>query len=213
MARLQITPGQRPAPGLFLGLFLLEGLFCLTIFFLMFCSSLLDDFILPSIALEGVSLREAFRRFAALLHGEPGALLYYVVFKALLALACGIAMQIGIFVTEGILAIPLALVGFLGWLLLHTLGPAGHILMAAGFVVLVLAFVAMVFYVSIAFIGAFLLFLQAYALYFLAGRYPMLGDLLDPPASGYAYPTPPPPAPAAPHIPFLSPDPEPPAVG
>jgi len=120
----------------------------------------------------------------------------------------GIAMEIGILVTEFILAIPLLLVGFLGWLLLHHLGPAGHILMATGVVVLVLAFAAILVYVTIGFIGAVVLFFQAYALYFLAGRYPMLGDQLDPPTPGFAYSTPPPPAPATPQLPFLSPDPE-----
>ena len=177
LAQLQITPGQRPAPGLFLDLFLLEAIFWLALFALMFSSSLLDDFLLPSIALEGVSLREAFRRFDALLRSEPGALLFYAFFKAVLALACGIAMEIGIVVTECILAIPLLLVGFLGWLMLHTTSvPPGHLLMATGVVLLGLAFAAILTYVTTGFIGAFVLFLQAYALYFLAGRYPMLGD-------------------------------------
>jgi hypothetical protein len=207
LAKLQFTPGQRPAPALLLDLFLVEALFCFAFFFLMFCSSLLDDFILPSIALEGVPLGEAFRRFTRLLRSEPGQLLFYAVFKALLALGCGIAMEVGILVTEFFLAIPLFLVGFLGWLLLHHLGPAGHILMATGVILLGLAFASILIYVSIGFIGAVMLFLQAYALYFLAGRYPMLGDLLDPPTPGLAYPTPPPPAPA-PQFPFLSPDPD-----
>jgi hypothetical protein len=44
--------------------------------------------------------------------------------------------------------------------------------------------------------GSLLTFFQAYALYFLGGRYPLLGDLLDrstpPPAYAYAASFPPP---------------------
>jgi hypothetical protein len=84
--------------------------------------------------------------------------------------------------------------------------------MATGGVLLVLVFAAVLIYATTGFIGAFVLFLQAYALYFLAGRYPMLGDLLEPPSPAFAYPIPPPPTPAAPQLPFLSPDPEPPTA-
>ena len=49
--------------------------------------------------------------------------------------------------------------------------------------------------VVIAFMGTLLTFFQAYALYFLGGRYPLLGDLLDrsTPPPAYAYATQPPP--------------------
>jgi hypothetical protein len=213
VAYLQVTPGQRPPPGLFLHLFLIEAILCLAVFFLIFCSSLLDDCILPSITLEGVSLREAFRRFAALLRNEPGALVYHVVFKLVFALGCAIAMEIGTLLTEWILAIPLALIGFVGWPLLHTLGPADHLLMVTGLGVLLLTFAAILFYVTVGFIGEVLLFLQVYGLYFLARRYPLLGGLLDPPAPDFAYPTPPPPAPTPSQLPFLHPDPAPPTAG
>jgi hypothetical protein len=213
LAHLQVTPGQWPPPGLFLHLFLLEAILCLSIFFLIFCcSSLFDDCILPSVTLEGVSLREAFRRFAALLRNEPGAFLYHVVFKFVFALGCAIAMEIGTLVTEWILAIPLVLLGLVGWPPLHTLGPTGHLLIATGLGVLLLTIAAILFYATVGFIGEVLLFLQFYALYFLAGRYPLLGGLLDPPAPDFADPTPPPPAPASQQLPFFQADTAPPTT-
>jgi hypothetical protein len=210
MANLQFVPGRPPAPYFVLHLFLVEALLFLSIFSAMFCSSLLDDFILPSIALEGVPLSEAFRRFAALVRSELGPVVYYVFLKALLAVGCGIALEVAIIFGELVIAIPLALIGLLGWLLLHTLGPAGHILLVAGVIVLILAFAVLILYLIIGLIGAVLLFFQAYALYFLGGRYPMLGDLLEPLPSSFAYPPPPPPAPAPPPLPSLQPHPEPP---
>jgi hypothetical protein len=193
MTRLQVAPGQRPSPHFLLSLLLIEALFGVAIFTMMFCSSLLDDFVLPSIALEGTSLGEALRRFGALIQSETGPFFSYVLLKALLAIACVIAMEIAILLSELLALIPLALVGGLGWLLLHTLGPAGHILMIAGGVVLLLLFIAFVFYATFGIMGACVIFFQAYALYFLGGRYPMLGDLLEPPPPGFAYAAPPPP--------------------
>ncbi|HWZ50839.1 MAG TPA: hypothetical protein VNW54_05185 [Granulicella sp.] len=209
-ARLQVAPGQRPSPHLLLSLLLFEAVIGLAIFAMMFCSSLLDDFVLPSIALEGTPLGEALRRFGALIRSETGPFFFYLFFKALLAIACVIAMEIVILLSELLAFIPLGLLGALGWLLLHHLGPSGHILMLAGGVVLVLLFAVFAFYASLGMAGASVLFFQAYALYFLGGRYPLLGDLLEPPPPGFAYPAPPPlpgtPDPTPPQLPLLRPD-------
>jgi hypothetical protein len=73
-------------------------------------------------------------------------------------------------------------------------------LMAAGAIVLGLIFVAFLFYIGLLVMGCVYIFFQAYAMYFLAGRYPLLGSLLDPPPPALirAEPLPPdvPPAPA-----------------
>ena len=45
--------------------------------------------------------------------------------------------------------------------------------------------------VCIGLVGTVFVFTQSYALYFLGGRYPLLGNIIEPPP--FPYPTPPPP--------------------
>jgi hypothetical protein len=185
-------PGQPPSPEFMSSFFLIYGVFVLMIGGLMLCSSLLNDFMLPSIALENASLTEAARRFFALVKAEPGEMAVYTIFKIVIAIAGGIAMEFLIIVVELIVAIPLGLIALLGWFLLHSLGPAGQVLLFAGGVVLFLIFFAFIFYVTIGFAGCVIIFFQAYSMYFLGGRYPLLGDLLEPPAPDLAFPASPP---------------------
>jgi hypothetical protein len=63
--------------------------------------------------------------------------------------------------------------------------------MTAGAVTLGLVFIAFLFYVIFLVIGCVHTFLQAYALYFLGGRYPLLGDLLEPQATDFIHAEPP----------------------
>jgi hypothetical protein len=79
---------------------------------------------------------------------------------------------------------------FLGWLILHAAGAAGVVLMVAGAVVLGLSFFVVVFWAAILSTGYLLLLLDAYAIYFLGGRYPMLGNLLEPGPGGPFTPPP-----------------------
>jgi hypothetical protein len=72
------------------------------------------------------------------------------------------------------------LTAFVGWLVLHGAGPTGKLLMVAGAVILGLGFLVVVFYATILVLGYLLLLLDTYAIYFLGGRYPMLGNLLEP---------------------------------
>jgi hypothetical protein len=198
------TPGQ-PLPPEFVGSFFMAyaGLM-LTICTLMLVSSLFNDFVLPPIALENVSVSEGLRRFVELIRREPGQIISYIFFKAILGIAAAVAMEVAILIVELIAMIPLGIVGFLGYFVLHSLGPVGQVLLVAGGVVLLLVFIGFLFYSTILFCGCFVVFFQAYAMYFLGGRYPMLGELLEPAASGLAFvaqvppPVPPPDLPPAP---------------
>ena len=59
-----------------------------------------------------------------------------------------------------------------------------------------MAFVLLLFYFMFGFMGCIMTFFQAYGMYFLGGRYPLLGDLLDrttpPPTWTYPVGFPPP---------------------
>lgn len=209
--KLPTQQGQ-PTPALTAGFFLMWGISMCWICIFFLGSSLLGNFILPSIALEDATLRESTRRFVELVRAEPSQFIYFALLKGVLAIAALIIEEVGILLTELIAFIPLGLIGFLGWLLLHPLGEIGKVLMVAGVVVLWLIGVAFVFYCLIGIQGCVLTFFQAYALYFLGGRYPILGDLLDrstpPPTNAYPadlapYPPPyyPPPSGPPPSLP------------
>lgn len=201
------SPGDQPPPDFIAGFF--AGYFIIALgfgaFFLLI--STVSAFILPSLALENTSLAEAFRRFFKLVRQEPGEFIVYVLVKIGLGLTgyigSSIVIQILLFVLGGIFLALGAAVGFA----LHAAGVSTSVLIALAIAAGVIAYLILLWAVVFA-IGPLFTFLQAYTLYFLGGRYPMLGDLLDAstpvrsapvphpmPASGppYAY-TPPPPS-------------------
>jgi len=67
--------------------------------------------------------------------------------------------------------------------------------MIAGAVVLGLCFYAVIVYLSLGTVGYLMALLNAYAIYFLGGRYPLLGSMLEP-GPGHPF-TPPPVFPSA----------------
>jgi hypothetical protein len=188
---LSVATGQQPLPSYFAHFFFL-------LFFFTMCAgglcvllaSLLGDFILPCLALEDSTVSDSFRRFRALFEAEPAQVVYFALLKVAFAVVGIIALELCIFVAEIALAIPLGIIGYLGWQILHRMGPAGAVMIVVGTVLLYLAFTAAMFYFMTFLNGAVATFFTAYGLYFLGGRYPLLGDLLEPPTL-YGYPPPP----------------------
>ncbi len=153
-------------------------------------STLLEDFVMPFFLVEDLPLGVAVQRGWAVFTADPLNCLGYLAMKLILA-AIGyilqtIALQIGM--------IPVLLIfgvaGLVGYLVLHAAGSAGAVLMVAGGVVLFAALFVVVFYATILVLGYLLLLLDAYAIYFLGGRYPMLGNLLEPGPGGPFTPPP-----------------------
>ncbi len=197
-----IKPGQQPSPelmaGFFAGYLLVYGAFGLGFFI----SSLLSDFIVPSLALENTTLQEAFLRFGRLISGEPGQVAAY----ALIKLGLGFAGYMGaVMVFEIVFLIAMIIVaivaGLIG-LMLHLIGVPTALLIGLGIALAIVCYLFFFFYCAVIIMGTTLTFLESYTLYFLGGRYPMLGDLLDrstPPAAvpsmypppGYFMPPPP----------------------
>jgi hypothetical protein len=203
---LHLAPGQQPPPAfiaaIFSGyavIFLLYAI--LGLFF--WLSSLLSDFIVPSLALENTTLAEAFRRFGQLIRREPGPFALYALLKLGLALAGYMAQSLAFYAVFLIVGIVGGLLFLLGYGL-HLLGVPILILTILG-VILAIAFYLFLFlYVMFFLIGTVMTFLEAYALYFLAGRYPLLAQLLaestppapvPPPSWNPAFATPPQPPP------------------
>ena len=202
-----LPPGQPPPPE-FIGAFF--GMYFVVLFLalaLMLVSSLMTDFVLPSLVLENTTLGEAFRRFFQLARREPGELCIYVLLKAGLAFAGYIGQTIVGYGVALVAEIVLGIVLVVGYFILHALGASVTVMIVLACVIVAPIFLFIVFYATFLLVGVLLTFLQAYSLYFLGGRYPLLGDLLDrstpppaplpPPPPGYAYAPPPIYSPAA----------------
>jgi hypothetical protein len=152
--------------------------------------TLIADFGLPSMALEGTSLEETVRRVGRLFRAEPGQVLLYILMRFLMSIATVFLCELIIGFGTLIALIPLGGAGFGLWAALHTTGTAGHAVMIAGWVVLGVILATLVIVAAVMLVGSAYTFLQAYALYFLGGRYPLVGQYLAPlppaPAPNYS---------------------------
>jgi hypothetical protein len=162
---------------------------------------LLHDFGLPSMALESTSLSETVSRVWHLLRAEPGPVLLYVLMRFLLGIACTLVADVILFFTALIALLPLGAAALIDWFSLRHASFAGHVAMITIWVALGLVFLVLMFLVAIMLLGYVFVFMQAYALYFLGGRYPLVGAYLEPfipPPHPYAGMPPIHPPPAAP---------------
>ena len=163
---------------------------------------LVRDLALPFLALEDLSISQSLARLRALIAAEPGQVILYVFLRLVLGIVFVIVAEITVAIVLLISLIPPGIIGVILWFSLHHAGTAGTVALI-GFAILGgLIFLCWAVCVVIGFMGTLLTFFQAYALYFLGGRYPILGDLLDrstpPPAYAYAFPPPQPPPPYQP---------------
>jgi hypothetical protein len=183
------APGQPPPPE-FLAIFYGSYAIFVLVFGLgMLVCGLLADFLVPSLALENTSLREAFHRMDALIRQEPGQFALYVLLKTVLGLVAYFAAimlwEIAFFLVTFIVGGAVFVLGFL----LHLAGVPTIALTVPGIFLAVVWYIFASIYVLAFAIGPVFTWMEAYAIYFLGGRYPMLGDMLD-------LSTPPPVAPA-----------------
>jgi len=141
---------------------------------------LLHDFGLPSMALESTTLDETVRRVVRLVRAEPGQSLLYLVMRLLLNIAGSLCASFAIGLSALLALIPFGGVALVDWLVLHNAGMGGKVIMIAGLALLGVLYLALLFIAIISVMGYVGTFLQAYALYFLGGRYPLVGAYLEP---------------------------------
>ena len=160
-----------------IALFIFAVLAFLLVFMAVYMS--LRDFVLPSFAFEDVPISEAFRRARTLIVTEPGPVALFLFLQALLMFVAAIAAEMAIVIALLIAAVPFIIVGVILFFALHNAGAAGTAILIAAAIVGGIIYVVLVFCVAIAGLGPVYIFSYAYSLYFLGGRYPLLGDLLD----------------------------------
>ena len=184
------APGQPPSfdPNFLLAFLSLYAILLGALVILFFASSLLSDFILPFLALENATARSAFRQALALVQSEPATILGFVAFQILLTAVGLIAQYAVALIASLILAIPVVLVALVGYALLHAL--LSQLLLTISGVLLYLTFLAITMYLQLASFGVLMLFLRAYSLFFLGGRFLSLGDHLEASAPPPPHPEP-----------------------
>ena len=139
------------------------------------------DFLIPQMALENISIGEAWNRFRPRMMAEKGNTAGYILLKFLLNIAVSIALGIVAFIWILVLIIPVIIVvAIFAAAGSGTSGPGSLVALAVvvgvlGFVLLVLwFFVFLLLWVPAA------IFFQSYALYYFGSRYPALAALLWP---------------------------------
>jgi hypothetical protein len=187
--------GEPPTAAFFSHIVLFIGAAFLVVLVVGSAYLLLRDLTLPFLALENLSISDGLSRFRAVVTAAPGEIVLYILLRFVLSLVAAIGAEILIFLVLLVSLIPFAIIGGVLWLAFHHAGPAGTAALIASAIVGGLILLVWMAGVFIGILGTVFVFTQSYALYFLGGRYPLLGNILEPPQ--FVYPTPPPPPLAA----------------
>ena len=141
--------------------------------------STISSFVVPTMALENASVGDAFRRFTAFARRETKQLAAFVGVRIGLAIvgyiATTLAYEIVLFLLMAVAAIVCGVIG----LLLHLAGVPMTVLLVLGVIVIIFFVFIVNGYLLLLALGPFFTFFEAHTLYFLGGRYPLLGELLD----------------------------------
>lgn len=181
----------------FLPLVMIFGLFSL---FMLLVAVLTKDFVVPVMALDGVGVLEAWRRVLAMMKAEKGSYAGYIGMKIVLAIGAGVVFSVITGIVLVILLIPGAVVGAIAVLVGKSVGLQLTVATVTLAIVLGTALLGALLYVVAFVCVPVVVFFPAYAMYFLAERYPQLYARLYPSSGGAfgAAPSEPPPLPPSP---------------
>ena len=182
----KVIPGQPPDPAMFQATFSqimsLEGGVMVAFMLIKLLTTSFEDFVLPFYILEDIPLTAAIGRGFAVFVADPLHCILYLILKPIL-FTVGFIMQ---YISMLILTIPIMIVAVLavlaGVAISAAMGSSGGPSHLLGFTAAILAyialFVAMLWY-EFGSLGYVTMLLEAYSAYFLAGRYPLLANMLE----------------------------------
>jgi len=173
------NPQANHLPEVMVGLALLLLLGFALLLPLTIVQVLVKDFVVPQMALEGVGLREGWRRLAAMMRADKTTYAAYLGLKLVLRIVATIVI---LAVTVAAFAVVLIPIGGLGLFAVLGAKAAGASWTAAniGLAVLATAVVFLLLVAVAAVISApVVVFFPAYSMYFFADRYPALAAALD----------------------------------
>lgn len=155
-----------------------EGIIFAIFLLLKIPSTLLNDFVLPFFVLEDITLVEALRRGAAVFVADPLQLILYLILKPILFVIGYMIQYISTLIVMIPLVIVMVIVGLIFGISLH--GAAGGALGIVALVVGYLLFIVVTVWLTLGLAGYLFALFEAYGIYFLGGRYPLLGEMLEP---------------------------------
>lgn len=166
--------------GLILGGISLFLVFLALIVVLAVVHVMTKDFVVPQMALEGISAFEGWSRLWMWLRAEKGGYATYIGMKIVLAVAAGIALTIISVIVILVLLVPFGAIGAVIWMSVKNLALTWNVYtitlaVAAGCIALAI----LIFMISLISVPS-AVFFPAYSIYFLAARYPALADVLWP---------------------------------
>ena len=184
---------------------ILGGLAVFTLFFCWMVLTLVvhvftKDFVVPLMALEGVSAFEGWRRLLPMLNAERLRYAGYAGMKIMLAIGAGIVVGIAAIIVIILLLIPIGGIGIISVVLAKGAGlgwSAGTITLA---IVAGCILIALLMYVMALISVPVIVFFPAYSIHFFAARYPLLAALIYPPPPAPPMPETPPEPPLMPPL-------------
>ena len=182
----KIIPGQPPDPALFQATFRqimsLEGVVMGAFLLIKLFSSTFEDFVLPFFILEDIPLTAAIGRGFGVFVADPLHCILYLILKPILFIV-GFIMQ---YISMIILMIPIVIVAVLavlaGVAISAAMGTSGGPIHLIGFTAAILAYLALfaaTLWYEFGSLGYITMLLEAYGVYFLASRYPLLQSMLE----------------------------------
>jgi hypothetical protein len=154
--------------------FLLFGLVMLLI------QVLAKDFVIPLMAIDDVGVMEGWRRFFAMMKGDTWAYAGYIAMKVILAIGAAVVFGILSSIVVVLTLIPVAIVGVVVVILVKGAALGWNAFTVTALIVAgILLFAALIYLVGVICVPI-AVFFPAYAIYFLAERYPALQLQLRP---------------------------------
>ena len=171
------APREHLAPLILGGLLVLFIFVCFVVA-LAVVHVLTKDFVIPQMALQGISAMEGWRRLWPMLRSEKGDYLVYVLLKIALAIAAGILIAIASVIVTIAIAVPVAGVVIAVLFAGKTAGITWNVVTITAAVVIGTGVLGIYLYLIALLSVPALIFFPAYSIYFFAGRYQPLNAAL-----------------------------------
>jgi hypothetical protein len=178
------------------GVILLGGLFIVFVLAAVVVQVLAKDFLVPIMALEDVDFADGWHRLLAMIRAEQGRYAIYLLLKVVLSIAAGILFSIlAIIVALLVVILFVVIPGAAAFISGHAAGLEWNVsTISLAIIFGTLLLLLLIYLIAWVCVPA-TVFFPAYALHFLAARYPRLDALLNPAPAPPAQALPPIPAP------------------
>ena len=143
-------------------------------------STLVKDFFVPMLALDDLSISDAWAALRHSIMAEPAAYAGYIGMKLVLTMAASIIISIVVVLLVLLLVVPAVVIVVLGAALAKSVGAVGMAVLGTAALVGALLVAGAVFCATLLCTAPIAVFFQSYSLYFFGGRYPKLGALIAP---------------------------------